>query len=51
MLKIALGLVTALMLSACAYNGTQTAAAPTASSGMTSGIGHPDNSYPGPRAY
>jgi hypothetical protein len=49
MLKIALGLVTALMLAACAYTGTQTAAAP--SSPMTSGVGHPDQSYPGPRAY
>jgi len=49
MLKITLGLVTALMLAACAYTGTQTAAAP--GNPMTSGVGHPDNTYPGPRAY
>jgi hypothetical protein len=49
MLKITLGLVTALMLAACAYTGPQTAAA--TSSSMTSGVGHPDSSYPGPRAY
>jgi hypothetical protein len=49
MLKIALGLVTALMLAACAYTGPQTAQAP--SSPLTSGVGHPDDSYPGPRAY
>ena len=49
MLKIAFGLVTALMLAACAYTGTQTASAPANS--MTSGVGHPDDSYPGPRAY
>jgi hypothetical protein len=51
MLKIALGLVTALMLTACAYTGTQTASAPAPGNPMTSGVGHPDNSYPGPRAY
>jgi hypothetical protein len=49
MLKITLGLVTALMLAACAYTGPQTAAVP--SSPATSGVGHPDDSYPGPRAY
>ena len=49
MLKITLGLVTALMLAACAYTAPQTASAPASS--MSSGIGHPDGSYPGPRAY
>jgi hypothetical protein len=51
MLKITLGLVTALMLAACAYTGPQTAAVPAPTSPMTSGVGHPDDSYPGPRAY
>ena len=46
MTKIALGLITALMLAACAYTGTQTASAP-----VSAGVGHPDNTYPGPKAY
>jgi hypothetical protein len=46
MMKIALGLVTALMLAACAYTGVQTASAP-----VSGGAGHPDNTYPGPKAY
>jgi hypothetical protein len=49
MLKITLGLVTALMLAACAYTAPQTASVPQ--NPMTSGVGHPDNTYPGPRAY
>jgi len=48
MIKIALGLVCALMLASCAYTAPQTASAPNP---MTSGVGHPDSSYPGPRAY
>jgi len=49
MTKIALGLIAALMLAACSYAAPQTAAVPL--DGHTSGIGHPSNSYPGPRAY
>ena len=49
MLKIALGLVGALLLAACAYTPTQTASTPL--NPMTSGVGHPDQTYPGPRAY
>ena len=45
MLKIALGLVGLLLLAACAYT-PQTASAP-----MSAGVGHPDNTYPGPRPY
>lgn len=45
MIKFALGLVCALLLASCAYT------APQAPSPMTSGVGHPDQSYPGPRAY
>ena len=48
MLKIALGLVTALMLAACSYAPPQTVAA---LDGHTSGVGHPSGSYPGPRVY
>ncbi|HWB51208.1 MAG TPA: hypothetical protein VG651_19000 [Stellaceae bacterium] len=46
MLKLALGLVGLLLLAACGYT-PQTASAPTTSAG----VGHPDNSYPGPRVY
>ena len=46
MIKIAAGLICALLLASCAYTGTP-APGPIASSG----VGHPDNSYPGPRAY
>ena len=49
MAKIALGLMTALLLAACADLGS-TAPAPQASS-MTSGVGHPAPDYPGPRTY
>lgn len=48
MIKLALGAVCALLLAACAYTAPQTASAPNP---MTSGVGHPDHSYPGPRAY
>ena len=48
MLKLTLGLVCALLLASCAYTAPQTASAP---SPMTSGVGHPDQTYPGPRAY
>jgi hypothetical protein len=48
MLKIALGLIGALLLAACSY-APQTASAPL--NPATSGVGHPDPSYPGPRAY
>jgi len=43
MIKFAVGLICALMLASCAYTPTS----PVASSG----VGHPDASYPGPRAY
>jgi hypothetical protein len=49
MTKIALGLITALLLAACTDMAPQTATAPL--DGHTSGIGHPSDSYPGPRAY
>ena len=49
MKKIALGLITALMLAACSAPQPQTAAVPQ--DGHTSGVGHPSSSYPGPRAY
>jgi hypothetical protein len=45
MLKIALGLVGMLLLAACGYT-PQTASGP-----MSAGVGHPDNTYPGPRVY
>lgn len=45
MLKIALGLVTALLLASCAYTDTYAPKNPG------SGVGHPDVTYPGPRAY
>jgi hypothetical protein len=45
MKKIALGLITALLLASCAY-------APTPGGKVAnSGVGHPDVTYPGPRAY
>lgn len=43
MFKLTLGLIAALMLASCAY----TADAPK----VASGVGHPDSTYPGPRAY
>jgi hypothetical protein len=46
MMKIALGLITALLLSACA--SMDVAPAPKVAD---SGVGHPSGSYPGPRAY
>ncbi|HEU0217533.1 MAG TPA: hypothetical protein VFQ90_12795 [Stellaceae bacterium] len=45
MLKIAFGLVGMLLLAACAYTPQST---PTS---MSAGVGHPDNTYPGPRVY
>ncbi|HWD60536.1 MAG TPA: hypothetical protein VG308_19790 [Stellaceae bacterium] len=45
MMKIALGLITALMLAACAFTPT------TGAKVADSGTGHPDSTYPGPRAY
>jgi hypothetical protein len=44
MKKIALGLITALLLASCAFT-------PNYSKVATSGAGHPDVTYPGPRAY
>jgi hypothetical protein len=44
MFKLALGLLAALMLASCAY-------APTPMANVSSGVGHPDATYPGPRAY
>lgn len=44
MKKIALGLIAALMLASCTYTPNYTKAA-------DSGTGHPDVTYPGPRAY
>ena len=44
MTKIALGLITALLLAAC------TSLAP-GQKVPDSGVGHPDVTYPGPRAY
>jgi len=49
MVKIVMGLVTALLLAACADMGSTTPPAPA--SPMTSGVGHPSTGYPGPRAY
>jgi hypothetical protein len=49
MMKIALGLISALLLASCAYTAPQTASAPPSS--VTSGVGHPAADYPGPRAY
>jgi hypothetical protein len=47
MMKLALGLIAALMLASCAYTPVATPASKIADSG----VGHPDGSYPGPRAY
>ena len=49
MKKVALGLITALLLASCTYAPPQTASAPL--DAHTSGVGHPSDSYPGPRAY
>jgi hypothetical protein len=50
MLKIAAGLICALLLASCAYTPAPAPApGPVASSG--GGVGHPDDSYPGPRVY
>jgi hypothetical protein len=50
MIKIVTGVICALLLASCAYTGTPASApGPVASSG--GGVGHPDNSYPGPRLY
>lgn len=46
MFKLALGLLTALILASCAYAPT-----PTPTANIPSGVGHPDATYPGPRAY
>lgn len=46
MMRLALGLIGALLLAACAYTAPQTASAP-----LSAGVGHPDNTYPGPRTY
>ena len=50
MIKIMLGVATALLLASCAYTapGPQAATNPNP---MTSGVGHPASDYPGPRAY
>lgn len=45
MIKLTLGLLAALMLASCAYGPTPTAKV------ASSGVGHPDATYPGPRAY
>ena len=49
MMKIALGLISALLLASCAYTAPQTAAVPPAPT--LSGVGHPAADYPGPRLY
>jgi hypothetical protein len=49
MTKLILGVMTALLLAACSDMGSVAPAAQ--SSAATSGVGHPDPSYPGPRAY
>jgi hypothetical protein len=49
MVKIALGLMTALLLAACANFGDTTPM--PQSSAVTGGVGHPSTGYPGPRAY
>lgn len=49
MVKIALGLMTALLLAACANLGDTTPVPQT--SAVMSGLGHPSTGYPGPRAY
>ncbi len=49
MIKIALGLISALLLAACAYTAPQTASAPPST--LNAGMGHPDATYPGPRPY
>lgn len=50
MIKLVLGVATALLLAACAQTapGPQAAAAPNP---MVSGVGHPAPDYPGPRLY
>jgi hypothetical protein len=48
MVKIVIGVVTALLLAACTDMGS---VSPPQASAMSSGVGHPDNTYPGPRAY
>jgi hypothetical protein len=49
MVKLVIGMVTALLLAACS---DMAPVSPTPQvSGLTSGVGHPDASYPGPRAY
>ena len=48
MMKIAAGLICALLLASCAYTPAAPAPGPVASGG---GVGHPDASYPGPRLY
>jgi hypothetical protein len=50
MIKFALGLVGVLLLAACSFAPTQTASTP-AGAAQSGGAGHPDPSYPGPRAY
>ena len=45
MFKLALGLLAALMLASCAY------APPPTAKVASAGVGHPDATYPGPRAY
>jgi hypothetical protein len=49
MIRFTLGLISALLLASCAYTAPQTASVPQ--NAMTSGVGHPDGSYPGPRPY
>jgi hypothetical protein len=49
MVKLVLGLMTALLLASCADMGSTSA--PAAPSAMTSGVGHPAGDLPGPRPY
>ena len=51
MVKILLGMATALLLAACSYVPGPSAATPDSGNPMTSGVGHPGTGYPGPRAY
>ena len=48
MVKLVIGMVTALLLAACSDMGP---VSPAPQASAMSGVGHPDASYPGPRAY
>ena len=52
MVKVVLGVVTALLLAACTEMSAPVAPQQAnAGNPATSGVGHPARDYPGPRAY